>query len=96
MRIKTSEFADSLALNLSQLFEKLQTEGFSGSIYQYISEKMYLKGEKVKIYDRNLQTVTLTGIFERLNPDGTVTIVDDQGTSHVLNDGRMRAFDFNP
>ena len=57
---------------------------------------MHLKGEKVKIYERNLQNVTLTGIFNKLNLDGTVTILDEQGTSHVINDGRMRAYDFNP
>ncbi len=40
---------------------------------------MYLKGKKVKIYDRNLTTVTLEGVFEGLNQDGTVTIVDESG-----------------
>ncbi len=55
---------------------------------------MYLKGEMVKIYDRNLQNVTLTGIFEKLNTDGTVTIKDEQGHRHVINDGRMRSIDF--
>jgi hypothetical protein len=37
---------------------------------------MYLKGEKVKIYDRNLEKVTLEGVFEGLNKDGTVSIRD--------------------
>ena len=55
---------------------------------------MYLKGEMVKIYDRNLQNVSLTGIFEKLNTDGTVTIKDQNGVSHVINDGRMRSIDF--
>jgi len=55
---------------------------------------MYLKGEKVKIYDRNLQNVTLTGVFEKLNFDGTVSIRDENGEIHVINDGRMRSFDY--
>jgi hypothetical protein len=55
---------------------------------------MYLKGEKVKNYDRNLQNVTLTGVFEKLNLDGTVTIRDENGEIHVINDGRMRSFDY--
>ena len=55
---------------------------------------MYLKGEKVKIYDRNLQNVTLTGVFEKLNFDGTVSIRDEYGEIHVINDGRMRSFDY--
>ena len=55
---------------------------------------MYLKGEKVKIYDRNLQNVTLTGVFEKLNLDGTVSIRDENGEIHVINDGRMRSFDY--
>ena len=57
---------------------------------------MYLKGHRVKIYDRNLTNVTLVGIFETLNPDGTVTIVDDKGVKHVINDGRMRDINFSP
>jgi len=55
---------------------------------------MYLKGEMVKIYDRNLQNVSLTGVFEKLNTDGTVTIRDQNGVMHVTNDGRMRSIDF--
>jgi hypothetical protein len=55
---------------------------------------MYLKGEMVKIYDRNLQNVSLTGVFEKLNTDGTVTIRDQNGVVHVINDGRMRSIDF--
>ena len=55
---------------------------------------MYLKGEMVQIYDRNLQNVTLTGVFEKLNNDGTVTIRDQEGVRHVINDGRMRSIDF--
>ena len=55
---------------------------------------MYLKGELVKIYDRNLQNVSLIGVFEKLNPDGTVTIRDKNGVMHVINDGRMRSIDF--
>jgi hypothetical protein len=55
---------------------------------------MYLKGKKVKIYDRNLQNLTLTGVFEKLNEDGTVIIRDEKGLGHCINDGRMRAFDF--
>jgi len=55
---------------------------------------MYLKGEMVKIYDRNLQNVSLTGVFEKLNTDGTVTIRDQNGVMHVINDGRMRSIDF--
>jgi len=38
--------------------------------------------------------VTLTGIFEDLNIDGTVTIVDKEGNKHVINDGRMRDINF--
>lgn len=56
---------------------------------------MYLKGEIVKIYDRNLQNVSLTGVFEKLNTDGTVSIRDEKGVMHVINDGRMRSIDFN-
>jgi hypothetical protein len=55
---------------------------------------MYLLGERVKIYDRNLTTVTLEGVFESLNDDGTVTIKDSSGKTHIINDGRMRAIDF--
>jgi hypothetical protein len=51
---------------------------------------MYLKGEKVKIYDRNLVNVTLEGVFEGLNKDGTVNIRDMWGKMHTINDGRMR------
>lgn len=56
---------------------------------------MYLKGEMVKIYDRNLQNVSLKGVFEKLNTDGTVSIRDEKGVMHVINDGRMRSIDFN-
>lgn len=96
IRIPTSDFAHSLASNLSKFVMILQTEGFQGYLYEYIADKMYLRGKKVKIYDRNLTTVTLVGIFEALNPDGSVTIVDDLGAKHVINDGRMRDFNFNP
>ena len=57
---------------------------------------MYLIGKNVKIYDRNLQTVSLTGVFEALNKDGTVQIRDQQGILHMINDGRMRDEHFEP
>jgi hypothetical protein len=57
---------------------------------------MHLLNEDVKIYDRNLKEVTLRGTFERLNPDGTVTIKDAEGVLHTINDGRMRSKDFEP
>lgn len=57
---------------------------------------MYLIGKNVKIYDRNLQIVSLTGVFEALNKDGTVQIRDQQGILHMINDGRMRDEHFEP
>ena len=50
----------------------------------------------MKIYDRDLTKVTLVGVFEGLNSDGTVTITDDKGVKHTLNDGRMRDINFTP
>ena len=76
MRISITEFLDSLTRNFVYFIDKLQTQGFKGDIHTFIASQMYLLGEEVKIYDRNLATITLTGVFERLNEDGTVTIKD--------------------
>lgn len=97
IHISIDEFSTSLLNNFIRLFEVLKSsEGFSGTIYHTLNERMYLKGKKVKIFDRNLINVTLEGTFHGLNPDGTVIIIDNQGVRHTINDGRMREYDFKP
>ncbi len=93
-RISISEFTEVLTTNFVNFLELLRTQGFQGEIHQFLASQMYLLGKCVKIYDRNLTTVTLEGVFEYLNDDGTVTIKDSAGKTHVINDGRMRAIDF--
>ena len=93
-RLSVGEFAEAVTRHLVNFLDKLETEGFQGEVHRFIATQMYLLGEQVKIYDRNLTEVTLTGVFERLNEDGTVSIRDAQGKIHVINDGRMRALDF--
>ncbi len=48
----------------------------------------------MKIYDRNLKEVVLSGVFESLGKDGSANIRDAEGKLQNIIDGRMRDIDF--